>query len=341
MSGRGPIRRLWVYVLRPHPKPLGGAFRRSVAALFQGVGILSHRVEFMIDQSRGSVVTEMGGVVAPAFVLAEDTFERLRTLIYDLSGIHLKDAKRNMVQSRLTQRLRVLELTDFESYMDYLPGHPEELTDLVNRITTNKTYFFREKEHFRILRDTVLPYAAGVCGERTPITGWCAASSTGEEPYSIALMVATFLAKNAGSSARLLASDLDTNVLATAKRGIYPASVLSDLPRSFVSNFVVRNPDGEQGTFGLVPEVRNLLQFRRINLMAARFPIRSQLDFIFCRNVFIYFTREDRDNVVRRFIRVLKPGGIMFLGHSEVLDTKDFGGDIEFIGHTTYRKVSR
>ncbi|MFQ5509396.1 MAG: CheR family methyltransferase [Leptospirillia bacterium] len=279
--------------------------------------------------------------ITPEFRLSVQDFEYLRQLIYDLSGIHLKDAKRQMVQSRLTKRLRILEMANFPDYIKYMKQHPEELTDMLNRITTNKTHFFREPKHFQFLQDAALPYILAAkqgLGNRT-INGWCAASSTGEEPYTIAMVVQHFLSSHPGWSARLLASDLDTNVLAKASAGTYPKDVIKGIPGHLSKAYTcpVTGSGGSEFTFH--NSVRNLLMFRQINLMSERYPIRSALDFIFCRNVFIYFTREDRDQVVKRFIKLLRPGGYLFLGHSEVLDVDVFGGQIEFIGNTTYQKV--
>ncbi len=273
--------------------------------------------------------------------LSPACFEHLRKVIYDASGIHLKEAKRQMVQSRLTSRLRFLGLTDFESYIRHLSADADEMTQMLNRITTNKTYFFREPKHFKYLRDHVLPeLTRGVVdSEKRVINAWCAASSTGEEPYSIAMVLHQYFAQRGAWKVRLLASDLDTNVLVTAKAATYPRQALSSLPRAFAQSNVMDDPAGDPDAFTIIPEIRNLVQFRRVNLMGERYPIKSALDFIFCRNVFIYFTREDRDNVVRRFIKLLKPGGYLFLGHSEVLDVKDFGGKIKFVGNTTYQKV--
>jgi len=149
-----------------------------------------------------------------------------------------------------------------------------------------------------------------------------------------------FFAQHSSWKVRLLASDLDTNVLAAAKSATYPRQVLSSLPKSFAQNYTISDPAGDPDAFAVIPDVCRQVGFRRINLMGERYPIRSTLDFIFCRNVFIYFTREDRDNVVRRFISLLKPGGYMFLGHSEVLDLNDFNGKIKFIGNTTYQKIA-
>ena len=282
-----------------------------------------------------------GGTTA-ALSLSPASFEHLRKVIYDASGIHLKEAKRQMVQSRLTSRLRYLGLSDFESYIQYLSADADEMTQMLNRITTNKTYFFREPKHFKYLRDHVLPeITRGVTNpEQRVLNAWCAASSTGEEPYSIAMVLNQYFAQRGAWKVRLLASDLDTNVLVTAKAATYPRQALTSLPQAFAKNNTLDDPAGDPDAFIISPEVRNLVQFRRVNLMGERYPIKSMLDFIFCRNVFIYFTREDRDNVVRRFIKLLKPGGYLFLGHSEVLDVKDFGGKIKFVGNTTYQKVA-
>ncbi|MDH5527895.1 MAG: protein-glutamate O-methyltransferase CheR [Nitrospirota bacterium] len=273
--------------------------------------------------------------------LGRSGFNHLRKVIYDMSGIHLKDAKKQMVQSRLTKRLRILNIGSFNEYIDYLEENPEELTEMINRITTNKTYFFREPKHFEFLESRVLPECVtrqNRVGDARIINGWCAASSTGEEPYTLAMVVGAFLGNYPAWSARILASDLDTNVLARAVQGIYPKISKQDIPHRYSSPYVVKSPDGAP-TIGFDDYIHSMLQFRQINLMAERYPIRSQLDFIFCRNVFIYFTRQDRDRVVRRMADLLRPGGYLFLGHSEVLDTDEFRGKLRFVTNTTYQKV--
>jgi chemotaxis protein methyltransferase CheR len=275
-------------------------------------------------------------------ILSEPLFERLSRIIYDASGIHLKEAKRQMVQSRLTVRLRALNLASFEDYVPFLDGNPTEMTEMLNRITTNKTFFFREPKHFETLRDVILPRIVNSSQHKSDrvIKAWCAASSTGEEPYSIAMVMAQFLAAHPSWSGKLLASDLDTNVLAKAKAATYPKRELSSIPNALGKKYALESTQGSDDAFRICPEIARQVQFRQINLMGGRYPISSKLDFIFCRNVFIYFTREDRDNVVRRFIDLLVPGGTLFLGHSEVLDVNDFNGCIKFVGNTSYQKIS-
>ncbi|MBI5136607.1 MAG: protein-glutamate O-methyltransferase CheR [Nitrospirae bacterium] len=297
----------------------------------------------MLQKSRRDVAVDDPPRVVDglqAYELDNKTFDQLRKLIYDISGIHLKDAKLQMVQSRLTSRLRTLGLPGFELYMEHLAAHPEELTHMLNRITTNKTYFFREPKHFDMLRGTVLPELVrrAVGGGLRTVNAWCAASSTGEEPYTLCMELSRFFAQHSGWSVRLLASDLDTNVLAAACAATYPRSALDGLPSGYASAYTDPAP-GDADAFVIKPEVARLAQFRQINLMGERYPIRSALDFIFCRNVFIYFTREDRDKVVKRFIQLLKPGGYLFLGHSEVLDLKEFNDQLRFVGNTTYQRT--
>lgn len=287
--------------------------------------------------------TEGHSLTVPAgYRLRRGSFNHLREIIYTMSGIHLKDAKQQMVQSRLTKRLRILGLSSFEQYIAYLGEHPEELTDMINRITTNKTYFFREPRHFSFLEEHALPDCIGrptSVGERRVINGWCAAASTGEEPYSIAMVVAEFLSRYPSWSARILASDLDTAVLAKGIRGEYPEVALQDIPRRYSGPYTQRNQFRRDGVVSFSDPIREMVHFRQINLMAERYPIRTQLDFIFCRNVFIYFTRQDRDRVVHRMVDLLRPGGYLFLGHSEVLDIDMFRGRLRFLANTTYQKA--
>lgn len=295
------------------------------------------------EDSTEQEVTTPGMALPAGYKLTRSAFEELRHIIYECSGISLKEPKRQMVQSRLTKRLRHLKIASFDEYITYLFECPDELTNMVNRITTNKTSFFREPQHFRFLQDNLLPnlLAQQQVGSGHSINGWCAASSTGEEPYSIAMVLAQFFRKHPSWQVRLLASDLDTNVLDAARTGIYPHLALGDIQNAMIKAYTENAPEGEEDTFGFTDEIKRHLIFRQINLMDARYPIRTPLDFIFCRNVFIYFTRFDRDAIVERFIKVLKPGGVLFLGHSEVLDMESFGDRLRFVGNTTYQKVGK
>ncbi len=293
----------------------------------------------MLQQSKDRVVPATGRAGGKD-ELSSSAFDTLRSIIYDASGIQLNNAKKQMVQARLVVRVRALNLATLDDYVKYVTQNTAELPELVNRITTNKTYFFREPRHFRCLMDTVLPDAIAnpaMPGTHT-IYGWCAASSTGEEPHTLATVLAHFLTEHHGWKARLLASDLDTQVLETARTGRYPMSALNEIPPNLGRGYTVPTPDGT--SFGFKPDVTRLLSFRQINLMDSKYPIRSKLDFVFCRNVFIYFSREDRDNVVHRFVSLLKPGGYLFLGHSEVLDMTHFRHELKFVGNTTYQKLA-
>jgi len=291
------------------------------------------------NRENAAPATRAVGMAPTVCTLSEKVFQQLTRVIYDASGIHLKEAKRQMVQSRLTSRLRALSMTDFETYLSYLEATPEEMTQMLNRITTNKTYFFREPKHFQTLGDQVLPEIVNQRGHGSghTIKGWCAASSTGEEPYSIAMVLAKFLSTHPTWQVKLLASDLDTNVLATAKAATYPTRELDGIPDQLAKEYCLAHG---ADSFRIAPAVAGSVQFRQINLMGGRYPIKSKLDFIFCRNVFIYFTREDRDKVVRRYIVLLAPGGTLFLGHSEVLDMRDFSNRLKFVGNTTYQKIA-
>ena len=249
--------------------------------------------------------------------ITSDEFLRFRTLIYDESGISLGDQKQTLLASRLSKRLRDLGLTTFSEYYELVTGDPakEEFTRMLDLISTNKTDFFREPKHFEFLRERILPT---LVGERR-IRIWSSACSTGEEPYTIAMTLYDGVADPAQWDFKILASDLSTRVLAKAASGSYDAERVQDVPSEVVRRHFLRGRGDMQGQLKVKPYLAAIIQFRRLNLMDDRFPIKSPLDLIFCRNVMIYFDRPTQEQLVNKFYRYLKPGGHLFIGHSESL----------------------
>jgi len=245
-----------------------------------------------------------------SFTLAD--FERVRKLIYQHAGISLSAVKQDMVYSRLSRRLRATGLKSFADYLAFLEkGDNGEWEKFVNSLTTNLTSFFREPHHFPLLAD----YLRTLQG-RSPIRIWCSAASTGEEPYSIAMtVVETFGNFNAPVS--IMASDLDTNVLATADKGIYPLDRVEKLSPERVKRFFLKGAGAQEGVVAVRPELRRLITFQRLNLLEPNWPVRGPLDVIFCRNVMIYFDRPTQDKILSRFAPLLHDGGLLFAGHSE------------------------
>lgn len=259
-------------------------------------------------------------------------FERLRQMLYRLTGIHLSNAKQQMVYSRLSRRLRRLALTSFEAYLDYLERHGEEHEEFVNALTTNLTAFFRERHHFQSLGE----HLQGLRQQSRPLRLWCTAASTGEEPYSIAMTVAEVF-DSLRPPVHILASDIDTRVLEAARQGIYPLTRIAPLSAVQQRRFLLRGKGAQAGKVRIRDELRALVEFRQINLLANTWPVEPGLDVIFCRNVMIYFDKPTQLQVLERMTRLLRPDGLFFAGHSESFaHASDL---VRLIGRTLYRPV--
>jgi chemotaxis protein methyltransferase CheR len=247
------------------------------------------------------------------FHFAQRDFEEVRKLIYDHAGIALSDAKEDMVYSRLARRLRATGIKSFKEYLNFVKdGNEAEWEAFVNSLTTNLTDFFRENHHFVILKDFLKQR------HDRPLTVWSSASSTGEEPYSIAMTaVEAFGGFNA--PVKVIASDLDTNVLKKCQDGVYPLDRLKKLTADQQQRFFLKG-SGERAGFAKVrPELRAMVDFFQLNLLAPSWPIRQPLDAIFCRNVMIYFDKPTQHKILTRMKPLLKPDGLLFMGHSEAL----------------------
>ncbi|APV51376.1 chemotaxis protein CheR [Betaproteobacteria bacterium GR16-43] len=242
-------------------------------------------------------------------------FDRVRELIHAKAGISLNASKRTMVYSRLSRRLRATGVESFAKYLDSLErgGAANEWQEFVNALTTNLTAFFREPHHFPVL-STLLKSVA----HRPSITIWCAAASTGEEPYSIAITARELLGR-AADKVRILASDIDTNVLEKAQRGVYPVEVIEKLDPAMARRCFLRGGGAHEGFAKVRPEVASLIEFLPVNLLAADWPIPGELDAIFCRNVMIYFDKPTQASLLARMTPMLQPWGLYFAGHSENL----------------------
>ena len=242
-------------------------------------------------------------------------FERVRQLIRARAGIDLGPNKASMVYSRLSRRLREIGCTDFSSYLAGLQrdGDGHEWQQFVNALTTNLTAFFREAYHFPVLAEFLRERAAG--GAREAPRVWCAASSTGEEPYSIAMTVIEAMGTNA--AARVFASDIDTRVLEQARRGVYPLAAVEALEPERRRRFFQRGTGANAGSARVRPEVARLVEFGQVNLVAPQWALRERFDVIFCRNVMIYFDKPTQRAVLERLHAALAPGGLLFVGHSE------------------------
>jgi chemotaxis protein methyltransferase CheR len=247
-------------------------------------------------------------------------FRKIRDLVHARFGIFLTDQKRSLVVGRLQKLVRELDLGSFEAYYEHVrrDATGASLAELVNRISTNHTFFFREKEHFDYLLERVLPEICGRLREHgeLDLRIWCAGCSSGEEAYTLAMLVQEYLGPERGRwQAGLLATDISQKVLRVAMDGRYDADRVAQLPSKLQRHFV----DVGDGMLQVRPELKKEITFRRFNLMNARFPFKRPFHVIFCRNVMIYFDQPSREALVQRFFDHTAPGGYLFIGHSESL----------------------
>jgi chemotaxis protein methyltransferase CheR len=270
------------------------------------------------------------------FAFGEEDFQALCVLVKSLTGIHLSDQKRELVYGRLTRRLRALQLRTFAEYRERLRADSQELAELCNAITTNLTSFFREPHHFQYLRERVLvPFAAGRGGGHR-LRIWSAGCSTGEEPYSIAMTVLETLPDPGRWDVRILATDLDSEVLQRARRGLYTAERTASLSPERLQRFFTERQEAGGLCLQVKPEVAGLITFKQLNLIHA-LPMRGPLDAIFCRNVVIYFDKDTQRELFARIARLQRPGDLLFLGHSESLFK--VCDSYALIGKTIHRRV--
>jgi chemotaxis protein methyltransferase CheR len=258
--------------------------------------------------------------------MTDADFRKFRELVYRECGINLVPAKKTMLAGRLRKRLRELGVESFRKYYEYVSGEggrAGEIVRMLDVVSTNKTDFFREPGHFDALKDGVLPelVRSGRWRPGRRLNIWSAGCSSGQEPYTIAMVVAQFASGNRTGDFSVLATDISTRVLEIARKGIYPASAMEPVPPSLIRKYTMRGRGGQVGLCRIVPELRGQVQFQRVNLNEGRsFGIRTPMDIIFCRNVIIYFDRETQRTLFQKFYQQLEPGGTLFVGHSESLN---------------------
>jgi chemotaxis protein methyltransferase CheR len=270
------------------------------------------------------------------FSFGNEDFESLRQLVKSLTGINLSDQKRELVYGRLARRLRALRLKSFREYRELLARDPRELIQLTNAITTNLTSFFRERHHFDYLREELLkPLAVDPHASRR-VRIWSAGCSSGEEPYSIAMMVHEALPDLAGWDVRILATDLDSEVLARARAGVYGAERLRSVEPHRLARFFTEQWDETGLLYQVVPELAALVTFKQLNLMD-QWPMKGPLDVIFCRNTVIYFDKDTQRELFRRIAALQRRGDQLLLGHSESLF--QVSTDYALVGRTVYRRT--
>ena len=270
------------------------------------------------------------------FSFGEEDFAALRELVKTHTGIHLSEQKREMVYGRLSRRLRALGLESFRAYRELLErGDGEELVQFCNAITTNLTSFFREAHHFQYLREHVLAKHAADRASTRRLRFWSAGCSSGEEPYSLAMTVHEALPDVRRWDIKILATDLDTEVLGRGQRGLYEEERVRGMPAQRVERFFSRERQGAGADYRVNPELRELITFRELNLMHA-LPMKGPFDAIFCRNVVIYFDKETQRDLFARMARLQRPGDVLFLGHSESLYRVSEAYTL--VGKTIYRR---
>lgn len=283
--------------------------------------------------SMGAVETQL-----PGDRISKRNFDKLARFIYDYSGIKMPPTKLTMLEGRLRRRLRATHHSSFDDYCDYLfnqGGLEQETIHLIDVVTTNKTDFFREAKHFDFMQAVALP-AIAESGVRTVRT-WSSACSTGAEPYSIAMVLSEFTEARSDLSYNILATDLSTDVLLTARKGIYPEDLVSPVPRDLQRKYVMTAKEPGRREVRIVPRLRSRVGFARLNLMDEKYEVGDAMHIIFCRNVLIYFDKQTQAGVLNRLCNCLAKGGYMFIGHSESIAGFDL--PLKQVSNTVFRRI--
>lgn len=297
-------------------------------------------IEGNVNSTEHRSTNSTGGIVS----MSSRDFSRLSKFIHGECGIKVTDVKKTMLEARLQKRLRKLGFTSFVDYCDYLfspQGLDQELSFMIDEVSTNKTDFFREPAHFEVLIDSAVPaliktYGTGV---RRRLMVWSAGCSSGEEPYTLAMVLKEYGERIEAFDFgfMILATDISTVVLKKAEAAIYDEERIAPVPHEFRRKYLLRSKDRARKVYRVVPELRSLIKFRRLNFMDNDFGFREPVDIIFCRNVMIYFDKPTQEKLLNNFCRALSPGGYLFMGHSETL----FGMDLPLasVAPTVYKKI--
>ena len=267
-------------------------------------------------------------------------YTRLCDLIYAQAGIRLGPDKKTMLEVRIKRRLKALDLSSYEQYCDFLFGQrglKEELVPLIDVVATNKTDFFREPGHFNFLVEKALPELTGRDGGGRPLLIWSAGCSTGEEPYTLAMVLSEYGLTHPCFRFRILATDISTDVLAKAETGVYSKDMVIPVPAALRKKYLMGSREPGSNRVRIVPELRRLIEFRRLNFMDADYRIEEKADAIFCRNVIIYFDRQTQQSVLRKLSQCLVPRGYMFVGHAETLHDMDL--PLTPVSPALYRRI--
>ncbi len=255
--------------------------------------------------------------------LTDKEYNLLAKFIYDRSGINLGDNKKELVKARLMKRIKFLRLESFRDYYEYLMADStgEEIVKMLDAISTNVTSFFREKQHFKYLYSSALAEITStkLSQKSNRIRIWSSACSSGEEPYTIAMIIHEFFQSLAGWDMKLLATDISTAALSLAKEGVYDREKTRIIPLTYLEKYFTKVFKDSRIVYEVSQKLKDLIAFRRLNLMDEYFPFNGKFDIIFCRNVMIYFDKQTQEKLVNKFYRYLEPGGYLFIGHSESL----------------------
>ena len=274
---------------------------------------------------------------APLVPMPQSVFDRFSEMIQQECGIKMPASKKTMLEARLRKRLRALGLPDFELYCDYVfgpGGFEHELVHLLDVVTTNKTDFFREGVQFEYLLRTALPTLVER-GLRGPLRAWSAGCSTGEEAYTLAMVLEEFRSQRRGFEYQILATDLSTRVLQAAARGVYRDDRIEPVPAALRARYIMRSRDRTQGLVRVHPDLRARVSFQRLNFRDQEYDVGPPLDVVFCRNVLIYFEKDFQRELLLRLIARIAPGGYLFLGHTESIH--GMGLPVVPVGFSTYR----
>lgn len=273
--------------------------------------------------------------------LSNRDFKQIGNFIHNKLGIKMPDSKRQMIESRLRKRLNFHNLSNYSEYKEYLfskKGMDEELSTFIDLVTTNKTDFFREPKHFTYLPEKAVPEILNgrKSGDKT-IKVWSCACSRGDEPYTIAMVLSEYASENPGFDFSVSASDISRKVLEIGSKGIYEEYMVAPVPYALKKKYLLRSKDKSKKLVRITPELRRKINFRQINLMDNSFGFNFKMDIIFCRNVIIYFDKKTTHDLIRRLCNQLKKGGFLFMGHSEILDTRNL--PLKPVASTVYRKT--
>ncbi|MBF0240547.1 MAG: chemotaxis protein CheR [SAR324 cluster bacterium] len=273
--------------------------------------------------------------------LSEHDFQRLSQFIHREFGIKMPPIKKVLLESRLQKRLRLLGLNSFTEYIDFLfspEGKAQEMIPFINKVTTNKTEFFREAGHFDYMTRTAIPDLVQQHGSRKSLKVWSAGCSSGEEPYTLAMVLSEFHSRNQAviSGFSILATDISMEVLEIAHRAVYSPDRVVGIPLDFKHKYFMKSKNPAKPNLRVVPELRRLITFGRLNFMDGDYGLKERYDIIFCRNVIIYFDRPTQEKIFHKFCRNLNDGGYVFVGHSETLHGMDV--PLVQVSPTIYKK---